>query len=208
MYKIWMFFLALFFLWGCATDKAIYREGAGFNYLDFGSYQVGIEKQFELIGDLEVHNEADTVAGVLEGRFKIETYIFANTGNVKTGINRAIAVIVYTLSDFTHWSGEANFDDFESIEYHQLLHKGVTKLNNTSVAVAVFKAKKGHPKISDSTDTRTESILKQNIAVKFGKVMNNTSMIHIEYLEASNENYPDAFFYLKKAKQFIQLEKH
>jgi hypothetical protein len=208
MNKKWMFFFALSFLLGCATEKATYREGAGLNYLDFGTYQVGIDNRFEFIGDLEAGNDAVTVAGVLEGRFKTETYIFADAGNDKAEINRAIAVIVYTLSDMAHWSGEADFEDFESNEYNQLLHKGMTELNNISVAVAVLKAHKGDPKISGTTVSEPESISKQDIVVKFGKVVDSSRLIHIEYLEASNENYPDAFFYLKKAKQFIQLEKH
>ena len=208
MNRIWIFYLALSFLWGCATDKVTYHEGAGINYLDIGTYQVGIDKRFEFIGDFKAGNEADTVAGVLEGRFKTETYIFADTGTGTTRINSAIAVIVYTLSDMTHWSGEASFDDFESSEYNKLLHKGVTELNNISVAVAVFKAQKGDPKIFGLTGSKAKSHSKQGIVVKFGKVMNSSRMIHIEYLEASDENYPDAFFYLNKAKQFITLEKH
>ena len=210
MKKILTFFLAISFLGGCAADRAAYREGADINYLDFGACRVGIDKKFEFIGEFEAANDAESVEGVLEGRAKINTYVFADTGKGKAKISRAIAVTAYTLTDHGYWSGEADFAGHESGGDVQVLHNGTTEINGIPVAVVVFATEKLVPKIFNMAGSRGYVPLagmKQNIDVKFGRVIDRSRMVHIEYIEVSDENYPDAFEYMIKAKKFITLEK-
>ena len=210
MKKILMLFLVLIPVLGCTTNKVTYRESTNFNYLDFGSYQIGIDKRFELVGDVDAKGQGETVDGAMQARYKIVSYVFADASNGKQNIKRAIAVIVYTLTDRTYWRNEVSFEDYKSSENNQILYKGMTELNGIKVAAAVVTTKRINPKIlkmADSKGYRPVSDMKQGIVAKFGKVIGASRLVHIEYLEASNENQLNTFDYLDKAKQLIILEK-
>jgi hypothetical protein len=210
MKKVLRIFLALILFLGCTADKVTFRESTNFNYLDLGSYQIGIDKKFEFVGDVDAKGKADTVEGVTQGRYKIDTYVFADASNGKENIKRAIAVTVITITDTTYWRGEASFANYKSNENIQVLHKGTNKLNDINVAMVVFTTKRINPKIlkmADSKGYRPASDMKQGIDVKFGKVIGRSRLINIEYLEASEENQPNAINYVNNAKQVITLEK-
>ena len=210
MKKLIKIILTLALVFGCAADKVTYRQSTNYNYLDFGSYQLGIDKRFEFIGDIDAKGTVDTVEGVIQGRLKTDTYVFADASQGKKNIRRAIGVRVYTLRDTTYWRGEANFDHYKSNENIQVLHKGMTKLNDTSVAYVVYITKGINPKVlkmAAGKGYKPASELKQGIDVTFGKVIGRSRLIHIEYLESCDESQPNAFDYMNKAKQLITIEK-
>jgi hypothetical protein len=205
--------IILFFLvvLGCAASKVEYREGSAYNSLDFGSYQLGIDKRFEFIGVLD--HKARTQDAELDSRtlpYKQDMYVFADAGQGKANVNCAIAVSVYTLEGQAYFREEANFDDYKSTEKMKVLRKGMTDINDTRVACVVhtltglnvrvlkMAANKGYKPASD---------LKHGIEVKFGKVIGRSRLIHVEYIHGCNEDQPSAIEYMKKAKKVISLEK-
>ena len=135
---------------------------------------------------------------------------FAYTGKGKAKISKAIAVTVHTLTDHGYWSGEADFAGHESDGDVQVLHIGTTEINGIPVAVVIFATEKLDPKIFNMAGSRAYVPLagmRQSIDVMFGRVIGRSRMVHIEYIEVSDENHPDAFEYMDKAKKFIALEK-
>jgi hypothetical protein len=117
MKKLIEIILTLALVFGCAADSVTYRQSTNYNYLDFGSYQLGIDKSFEFIGDIDAKGTVDTVEGVIQGRLKTDTYVFADACQGKKNIRRAVGVRVYTLRDTTYWRGEANFDHYKSAAF-------------------------------------------------------------------------------------------
>ena len=93
MKKLVSILLGLFLCIGCMTggSQVVYKRAPDFNVIDFGSYQLYIDKRFETVGDLTSEFEKEFIGA---GDFKIKQtrYIFADTSGGKKDIKRAIAV--------------------------------------------------------------------------------------------------------------------
>ena len=60
MKKFLLLILFCFFI-SCAADQAQFRETTKNNYLELGSYSLGIDKRFEFIGSLDGEFKADNI---------------------------------------------------------------------------------------------------------------------------------------------------
>ncbi len=178
MKKLVSILLGLFLCIGCMTggSQVVYKRAPDFNVIDFGSYQLYIDKRFETVGDLTSEFEKEFIGA---GDFKIKQtrYIFADTSGGKKDIKRAIAVhVLEILTPKGYWRDEMNFDNYTGKHFE----KGVTDLHGLQIAYLV-KPLTGIAsdvlKMSSENEFSMSKDMKYGVDIQFGKTLDRNRII-------------------------------
>jgi hypothetical protein len=179
-----VFGIAAIFLIACAGPQVEYREATDYNFLDFGSYKIEIDKSFEFVGSLEKKRESEYLDGTGSSRQKITRYIFTEG---KSNIKRGIIIYVNELTTpGAFWRGEASFDKYNK----PFIIKGRRTLGDIKCA---FLARKGNKLSSDLQSLINEKgyrlgKFKCGISLMYAKTIGTSRMIHVLYFEGIEEN--------------------
>ena len=144
MKKFLLLILFCFFI-SCAADQAQFRETTINNYLELGSYSLGIDKRFEFIGSLDSEYKSDNLDDPKGSQIRTKLYVFADVSNGKQNINRGIIVFDYQLKNPQHfYRNETSFDNSKA---KGKMDSGYINLGNVRVA---YMLQKSEPNIHKS----------------------------------------------------------
>lgn len=203
--------LAVFFAGCSASSKAVYKEVAGFNVLDFGSYQILIDKKFEPVGDIEGSLHTDNIDDNAGSNMKVVRYIFADASDGKQNVKRAVVVYDYRLRDpHQYFMNEPSFDHYKG---KQIEH-GITELGTTRCAYLIWPARRISQdvlKLGAQKGYKIGQGMKYGVAVRYAKNVSRSRVINIVYIEGGQVNYEndhnEAIQAFKRSKSYIKLEK-
>ena len=209
MKRLFLIPLSLFLFIGCVTSasQVAFKETSNFNVIDFGSYQLYIDKRFEPVGDLNSKSERESL-GVNNVKVKQTRYVFADTTNGKTNIKSAIAIQVLEITTPQgYWRDEMSFNNYKGRHFE----KGVTDLHGIRIAYLVKPLTRIAGDVLKMGSEKGFSIskdMKYGVDIQFGKTIGRTRIIKIEYVEGDSTDYDyyKAINALQRAKGFIKLE--
>lgn len=192
-------------LMGCmAANKVVYRETSDFNVMDFGRYQVLIDKRFVLVGDLESSRETRGLENVSSTNEKTTRYIFADVSDGKTNVKKLVAIYdIQLVQPKWYYRNEASYSYYKK----RHIDKGMTDFNGIRVAYLVRNIKKIAPdvlKLGESKGYSPSKDSKHGIEVNFQKVIGTSRRIIITYIEGGSITTDRA---LTRAKTFVNLTK-
>jgi hypothetical protein len=195
--------IASLLLVSCATSrKAVYRETPEFNEMDFGSYQVLIDKKFVPIGDLKGQIEANYIDPVENKNIRLSLYLFADTSTGKSDINRAIALLLYELkATHGYWYAEQNFDNYKG----KYIAKGTANLSGTRCAYLITAVKDDWQNVLKSGESKgfyMSNDIIQGTETRFAKLIGGQRRVDIIYIESENDPKNN----LKRALSFIKFK--
>ena len=96
----------------CSGNQTRPRDSGDMTYLDIGSYTLGIDKRFELMGTRERDSEKEIFGNTRGSQLFTREYIFADLSEGADNIYRGVIVYDNELKDPQQfWSTEMSFDN-------------------------------------------------------------------------------------------------
>jgi hypothetical protein len=122
----------------CASNQAQFRETADMTYLELGSYSLGIDKRFELMGTLDSDFQKENLDTAKGSQIKSTGYVFADIGDGKDNIKRSLIVYDNQLKDTQQlWRNEISY---ENAKVEGKVDSGYVYVGKVSMAYMVLEA--------------------------------------------------------------------
>jgi len=205
--KKFLFLILLSFFISCATDQTKFRETTKNNYLEMGSYSLGIDKKFEYIGSLDGEFKADNIDDATGSQIRTKRYVFADVGGGKQNIRRSIIVYEYQLKNpHHHFRNEISYENSKA---KGKIESSYINLGNVRVAYMLLRSEqKIHQSIikllSDNGYQIDKDLQKLNYitAVYYGKLIGRTRSLMIVYIDG-NEDCKSVF---NESREYLTLD--
>ena len=122
----------------CSTNQEQGRDKTKMTYLDFGSYSLGIDKKFELIGVLDSELEKEN-RDLESSRIRSREYLFADLSGGMDNIQKGLIVYDNQLKDLQqNWSQEVSY---EKTKVDGKVDSGYVAVGSVRMAYMILKAK-------------------------------------------------------------------
>ncbi len=122
----------------CSTNQDQTRDTTKMTYLDFGSYSLGIDKKFELIGVLDSELEKEN-RDLESSRIRSREYLFADLSGGMDNIQKGLIVYDNQLKDLQqYWSKEVSY---EKTKVDGKVDSGYVAVGSVRMAYMILKAK-------------------------------------------------------------------
>ena len=122
----------------CATNQDQPRDTTKMTFLDIGSYTLGIDKKFELIGVLDSELEKENLAAE-SSRIHSKEYLFADLSRGMDNIQKGLIVYDNRLKDpQQYWSREISYDN---TKVEGKIDSGYVTVGGVRMAYMLLKAK-------------------------------------------------------------------
>ena len=192
----------------CASNQAQFRETDNMTYLKFGSYSLGIDKRFELMGTLDSDFHKENFDKAKGSQIKSTGYVFADTGAGDKSVKRSLIVYDNQLKDTQQfWRNEISY---ENANVKGKVDSGVVKVGNINMAYMILEANPNlDPAITRVIKSKGAGIDRdfQNQAhismIYYGKLIGPTRNILVIYIDVK-ENTELAF---NESLNFLTLER-
>ncbi len=136
MKKLLLFIMMLTI--SCSTNQDQTRDTTKMTYLDFGSYSLGIDKKFELIGVLDSELEKEN-RDLESSRIRSREYLFADLSGGMDNIQKGLIVYDNQLKDLQqYWSKEVSY---EKTKVDGKVDSGYVTVGSVRMAYMILKAK-------------------------------------------------------------------
>ncbi len=192
----------------CASNQAQFRETDSMTYLKFGSYSLGIDKRFELMGTLDSDFQKENFDKTKDSQIKSTGYVFADTGAGGKNVKRGLIVYDNQLKDTQQfWRNEISY---ENANVTGKVDSGVVKVGNINMAYMILEANPNlDPAITRVIKSKGAVIDRgfQNQAhismIYYGKLIGPTRNVVIIYIDGK-ENTELAF---NESLNFLTMER-
>jgi|GEM_PF-909815 len=122
----------------CSTNQEQGRDTTKMTYLDIGSFSLGIDKKFEMIGVLDSELEKENLVAK-SSRIHSKEYLFADLSGGMGNIQRGLIVYDNQLKDpQQYWSTEVSF---EKTTVDGKIDSGYVTVGSVSMAYMLLRAK-------------------------------------------------------------------
>ena len=161
----------LFLAISCSGDQTQLRDTTKFSYLAIGTYTLGIDKRFDLIGTLEKDSKKENFDNVKSSRIYTREYIFADLSNGIDNIYRGVIVYDNQLKDpQTFWSKEISY---ENTKVGGKIDSGYVNVGEVKMAYMILRAK-------PAIDQNIMKLL-TNKESKVGKILQEPDQVSMVY---------------------------
>ena len=122
----------------CATNRDQPRDTTRMTYLDIGSYSLGIDKKFELIGVLDSELEKENL-DAQNSRIHSKEYLFADLSGGPDNIQKGLIVYDNRIKDHQqYWSTEISY---ENTRVDGKIDSGYVAVGSVRMAYMILRAK-------------------------------------------------------------------
>ena len=122
----------------CASNQVQFKETANMTYLELGSYRLGIDKRFELMGKLDSDFQKKNLDNAGSSQIRSTGYLFADLGDGKDSIKRSLIVYDNQLKDAQRlWRNEISY---ENAKVQGKVDSGYVNVGNVSMAYMILEA--------------------------------------------------------------------
>ena len=122
----------------CSTNQEQPRDSTKMTYLDFGSYSLGIDKKFELIGVLDSELEKENLDSE-RSRIHSKEYLFADLSGGMDNIQKGLIVYDNQIKDHQqYWSKEVSY---EKTKVDGKVDSGYVTVGSVRMAYMILRAK-------------------------------------------------------------------
>jgi hypothetical protein len=122
----------------CSSNQVQFKETTNMNYLELGSYSLGIDKRFELMGTLDSDFQKDNLDDARGSQIRSTGYVFADLSDGQDSIKRGLVVYDNQIKDAQHfWSNEISYDN---AQVKGKVDSGYVKVGNVKMAYMILKA--------------------------------------------------------------------
>jgi len=122
----------------CASNQVQFKETANMTYLELGSYRLGIDKRFELMGKLDSDFQKESLDNVKTSQIKSTGYVFADLSDGEDGIKRSLIVYDNQLKDTQQlWRNEISY---ENAKVEGKVDSGYVNVGNVNMAYMILEA--------------------------------------------------------------------
>ncbi len=136
MKKLLLFIMMLTI--SCSTNQEQPRDSTKMTYLDFGSYSLGIDKKFELIGVLDSELEKENLDSE-RSRIHSKEYLFADLSGGMDNIQKGLIVYDNQIKDHRqYWSKEVSY---EKTKVDGKVDSGYVTVGSVRMAYMILRAK-------------------------------------------------------------------
>lgn len=134
-----LLFAILIITISCSGDQPQLRDTTKKSYLDIGTYTLGIDKRFELMGTLERDSKKETFDNTRGAAIRTREYIFADLSDGLNNIYRGLIVYDNQLKDPQQiWSNQISY---ENTEISGKVDSGTVMVGKVNMAYMILRAK-------------------------------------------------------------------
>ena len=181
----------------CASNQVQFKETDSMTYLELGSYRLGIDKKFELMGKLDSDFQKENLDDVRASQIESTGYVFADLSQGRDSIKRGLVVYDNQLKDSQQlWRNEISY---KNTQVKGKVDSGYVTVGNVSMAYMILKANPAlDPTISQIITPKGSKIDKnlQDQAhismIYYAKLIDRSRNVVIIYIDG-NENTELAF---------------
>lgn len=198
----------IFLLIACAPNQAQFKETDSKNHLSLGSYNLGIDKRFELMGTLDSDFQKENFNNARESQIRSVGYVFADTGAGDKSVKRGLIVYDNQLKDAQQfWRNEISY---ENAKVAGKVDSGYVMVGKVNMAYMILEAKQNlDPAITKIIKSKGAGIDDgfQNQAhismIYYGKLIGPARNVVIIYIDAT-QNTELAF---NQSLNFLTMER-
>ena len=192
----------------CASNQAQFKETDSMNYLVLGSYSLGIDKRFDLMGTLDSDFQKDNFDTARGSQIESTGYVFADLGDGEDNIKRSLIVYDNQLKDTQQfWRNEISY---ENANVRGKVDSGVVLVGNVNMAYMILEANPNldpaFRKVIKSKGAGIDRDLKNQSHISmiyYGKLIGQTRNVVIIYIDGK-ENSELAF---NESLNFLTMER-
>ncbi len=191
----------------CSTKQEQPRDTTRMTYLDIGTYTLGIDKKFELIGVLDSELEKENLDAE-SSRIHSKEYLFADLSEGMGNIKKGLIVYDNRLKDPQHyWGREISYD---KTKVDGKLDSGYVTVGSVQMAYMLLRAKPSlDPNvmkvITAKGPQRGVNLQKLNFAsmVYFSRIIGRSRNLTVIYIDG--KDIPEIAF--NESLNYLTLDK-
>jgi hypothetical protein len=181
----------------CASNQVQFKETDSMTYLELGSYSLGIDKKFELMGTLDSDFQKENFDDARASQIESTGYVFADLSQGRDSIKRGLVVYDNQLKDSQQFWG--NEISYKNTQVKGKVDSGYVTVGNVKMAYMILKANPALDPTISQIITSNGSKIEQNLQdqahismIYYAKLIDRSRNVVIIYIDG-NENTELAF---------------
>jgi len=203
MKKFFLVLCLLVIVSGCVADKAVFRETSKFNYLTLGSYEIGIDKRFTFLGEIDSSFKMDNIDDPQGSNIKTTRYLFVDATNGKSNVDKGIVVFDLRLKNPQHYFRK----EAEYKRDNMTFSVGYTNAGNVKMAYRTIKVTRIADDILKFGRSKGYNMASSNVkygtGVQYAKNIGRSRQMVIMYgeiIEDEDTTFQNSKFYISVNK--------